>query len=70
MNIDLATINLCVEKLMTKLETAKDELNRRENSCGMYHDVRKMNKLREDIRSLETRLARAERLQDQALRDS
>jgi hypothetical protein len=64
---DLPTLNRCVQLLAGQLIHKQDELRCREQSCGMYHDVRKMTKLREEIASLEKRLARAERLQDEAL---
>jgi hypothetical protein len=67
---DLPTLNTCVEKLMIQLATKQDELRRRELSCGMAHDLRKMMRLREEIASLEKRLSRAERLQDAALRSA
>ena len=63
----LPALNAAVGKLMDQLTAKQDELRRREQSQGMSHDVRKMNKLREEIASLEKRLARAERLQDEAL---
>ncbi len=63
----LVTLNNCVDLLMTKLFTKKDELRRRENSCGKYHDVRAMNRLRTEIANLAKRLTMAEKLQDHAI---
>lgn len=48
-------------KLMGQLTDKKTELRLRERSCGTYHDVRKMTKLREEIASLLRRIERAER---------
>jgi hypothetical protein len=64
---DLPALNAAVNKLMGQLAIKQDELRRRENSCGKGHDLKKMMKLRDEITSLENRLARAERLQDDAL---
>ncbi len=64
---DLPALNTAVSKLMTLLASKQDELRRREESCGTFHDVRKMTKLRDEIASAERRLVRAERLQDAAL---
>lgn len=65
---DLPTLNACVNKLMDQLAKAQDELDRRERSCGTYHDPRKMTLLRDKIASLTKRLERAEWLQEAALR--
>lgn len=67
MTFDLPTMSRCVDKLMGQLVEKKEELRRREKSEGKGHDVRKMNRLRDEIQSLEKRLSRAERLQDEAL---
>lgn len=40
------------------------ELERRENSQGTYHDVGKMNRLRNEIRRLQERIAKRQRAQD------
>lgn len=57
-------IGQAIGKLTDTLTRKQDELILRETSCGTYHDVRKMNKLRTEIASLERRIIRAERLQD------
>lgn len=68
MNKDwIPPLNTAVNKLSTMLITKQDELRRRENSQGTYHDVRKMQKLRAEIASLEKRLQQAEWLQERAL---
>lgn len=64
---ELPVLNACVDKLMTKLIMLQDELRAREASCGKAHDIRKMNRLRVEIASVERRLARAENLQEAAL---
>lgn len=56
-----------IEKLTWKLVAKQDELRRRESSIGTAHDVQKMNKLRDEIASIERRLSLAERVQDRAL---
>ena len=57
-------IGQAIGNLMSQLVTKQDELRRRETSQGTSHDVGKMNRLREEIASLERRIERAERLQD------
>lgn len=49
-------------KLVERLLAKQDELRRREASQGKSHDVQKMNRLRDEIASLEARLNRAENL--------
>ena len=63
----LPALNAAVNKLMGLLASKQEELRRREQSQGKSHDVQKMNRLRYDIRGLESRLRRAEQLQEQAL---
>lgn len=63
----LPAVNAAVSKLTDMLISKEDELRRRETSGGTYHDVRKMNALREEIASIQTRLERAERLQERIL---
>ena len=64
MNLDPATLTICHQKLMRRLVSAQDELARREQSCGTYHDVRKMTKLREEIRFCERRLTTVENMME------
>lgn len=60
-------IGIAIGKLTDRLTAKKIELHRRETSGGKSHDVRKMNRLREEIASLEARISRAERWQDREL---
>jgi hypothetical protein len=57
-------IGLAINKLVGQLVTKEDELRLCEQSQGKAHDVRKMNKLREEIASLERRISLAESVQD------
>lgn len=57
-----------IEKLTFKLVAKQDDLRRRESSIGTDHDVQKINKLRDEIASIERRLSLAERVQDGALK--
>lgn len=63
----LPALNAAVDKLTKQLIDKQEQLRIRETSAGKMHDVRKMNRLRDEIKSLESRLARAERLQEAAL---
>lgn len=47
-------------KLTDQQQCARDELSRREQSQGTFHDVRKMNKLRIEIDRLEQQILRVE----------
>lgn len=60
-------IGQAIAKLEDKLFRLRDELRRRESSCGNYHNVRKLNALRAEIESVERRIQRAEKLQDSML---
>ena len=64
----LPTLNALVNHLMGDLVAKQVELQRREQSCGTFHDVRKMTRLRAEITKIEKRLARAELLQNVALK--
>ncbi len=57
-------IGIAVGKLTDQLTAKQLELERRENSQGTSHDVRKMNRLRDEIASLERRIDRGFRLID------
>lgn len=64
---DAYQIGIAIGKLVSQLTAKEAELHRRETSQGTDHDVIKMNKLRQDIASIERRLTVAERLQDRSL---
>lgn len=66
-NSTIQTLNDCVNKLMGKLVAAKERLRLCESSSGTGRNIRTMNRLRDEIDSLERRLQRAERLQDAEL---
>ena len=57
-----------IDKLMSQLIAKESELKRRENSTGTSHDVAKMNRLTDEITSINKRLILAEKVQDSALR--
>jgi hypothetical protein len=63
---DLPTLNRCVNLLMTQLAEKQIELRRWEE-CYATDNGNRVAALREGIASLEDRLARAERLQDEVL---
>lgn len=58
---DLPVLNRCVDALMAQLSNKQEDLRRAETSQGTKNDIRKMNKLRQQIASLETSLRRAEK---------
>lgn len=53
-----------VQRLTSAIVSKQHELDRRENSSGTSHDVRKMNRLRTEIDALERKLRLAEIAQD------
>jgi hypothetical protein len=65
---DLPTLNEAVNKLMGELICAQEGLRAAEQSCGTGHNLKKLLRLRDLVASIETRLQRAERLQEAALR--
>lgn len=68
---DLPILNQCVNRLMGELESRKWELRLMETSqCNAHnveHNIKRTRKLRQQIASIETRLRRAEKLQEAAL---
>jgi len=61
-------MGMAIEKLNKQLIAKEDELRRRETSTGTSHNVAKMNRLRDEIDSINKRLTLAEKVQDSALR--
>lgn len=64
---DLPILNRCVDRLMKYLADKQEELRRGECGPGVDYNVHKQHKLRRQIASIETRLRRAEKLQEAAL---
>lgn len=64
---DLPALNAAVDKLMRQLAEKQDDLRRREAVTGRGWNPRAINRLRDEITSIEARLVRAERLQEEAL---
>lgn len=57
-----ATLAACHERLSHRRLSLCDELERRELSQGKSHDVRKINRIREEISKIDERLAAIERV--------
>lgn len=58
-------IGIAIGKLIDRLEMAKAELRKAESRTGKGYRLRAINRLRDEIESLERRIQRAERMQDE-----
>jgi hypothetical protein len=64
---DSPKLNRCVNVLMRMLADKQESLRRCESSIGKGHNLKRMIRLRKEIRSLETLLARADRLHEELM---
>ena len=63
----IKTLSEAFQGLISRIVTREEELHRCEASIGRSHNIRRMNKIRDEIANLERRAANAEQLLNRAL---